>query len=44
MLDLDEEGFKALGFSTSQGVGKVTAYCGRGGYKPMRNCLMGDSK
>ena len=44
MLDLSSAGFRRLFGSTSQGVGRVTVYCGRGGHKPMRICLAGEDQ
>jgi hypothetical protein len=44
MLDLSLAGFSRLFGSGSQGVGRVTVRCGRGGHKPMRRCLVGEDK
>jgi hypothetical protein len=44
MLDISLAGFKHLGFSATQGVGRVNVGCGRGGHVPMRKCLAGEDK
>lgn len=44
MLDLSSAGFSQLFGSTTQGVGRVVVYCGRGGKKPMRICVMGEDQ
>lgn len=44
MLDLSLAGFEHLGYTASQGIGRVSVSCGRAGFQPIRKCLAGEDK